>query len=952
VTSVRHGRRWRDIPFARKLAILLIALITVPVIAGVVYSTLTSRSALIATTRIRNLERARGTAEIIDAYFADARADVRTASGISAIVDLCEVPESEAAYERAVRTLRAVRDEQRLTALYVTDRAGRVLAATDERVALDSYQTGRAFLGAIAGDTIIDEPGWDAFDRSVTMKIAHAVRANTGDIVGTATAVVAVAAIDQLTSHDRNYGGFGEFPVLWTGAGLRLSDPAEPTRRFTVWETLPPEQSLVLRQRLGPAYPATQSEDPGLRSLSEWGAWLLYDPTADPHRRVVSERAGALHATIVPLQSQRWVYGIFVPEQRLFASLRGETLRDGAIAFFTLLGALALSVIATRWVSRPLHRVTDAANALARGDMSRRVGLDQADEFGQLAAGFDAMAAALANKEQELQAHAGELERRVEERTATLQLLERASRALASSLEPRKTGSGLAELLVPAAADFCAIHIRDQHGHVRRIACRHADAELNRVAQAMPETRPLRDQDQLITSEERATLRLSGLRVYELTAGLHFVGYLTAATSSPDRVFDADAKVLFEELGRRAGLALANALLHQETQDANRMKDEFLGIVSHELRTPLNAILGWTRLVSLSREAGLDPQKALEAVDRNARALARLVDDLLDVPRIVTGKLTLDVRSVDLIATLHGAIDAIRPTVQAQGLTLEFVSELPSAVLEADSQRLQQVFGNLLSNAVKFTPRGGRVTVRAWRSQEMYAVTIEDSGVGIHRDFLPYVFDRFRQADSSASRSHGGLGIGLSIVRHLVDMHGGQVMVSSDGPGQGSEFTVLLPVPYTELMETLDDNRPASDDAALAALGGLRLLALDDDADARVIVAGLLESAGAIVTTASSATEALALLRDSPGEFDAVLADIGMPDQDGYAFIASLRAASNARLREMPVIAVTAYATLSDRSRVLAAGFDAHVPKPVSLDAVASALLQSRTVTDGDQRRR
>jgi CheY-like chemotaxis protein len=273
-------------------------------------------------------------------------------------------------------------------------------------------------------------------------------------------------------------------------------------------------------------------------------------------------------------------------------------------------------------------------------------------------------------------------------------------------------------------------------------------------------------------------------------------------------------------------------------------------------------------------------------------------------------------------------------------------------MLEADSQRLQQVFGNLLSNAVKFTPRGGRVTVRAGRSQENYAVTIQDTGGGIRRDFLPYVFDRFRQADSSASRSHGGLGIGLSIVRHLVDMHGGQVMVSSDGPGQGSEFTVLLPVPYAKLMDVSDDDHPSTNAAALAVLDGCHVLALDDDADAREIVAGLLESAGASVTIAGSTNEALALLKSSPDRFDAVLADIGMPDEDGFAFIAAVRAASNARLREMPVVAVTAYATHSDRARALAAGFDAHVPKPVSLDALASALLQTRAVPDGNQPRR
>jgi signal transduction histidine kinase/HAMP domain-containing protein len=916
VTPEAARRSWRDMAFAQKLAGLLILLVSVPIVVVVAFTTWTSREALVEAARSRNLERAQATAQVIDAFLLDARADVRTASALSSIVDLCAGPTDPAAYQRAMRSLQAIRTEQGLVAVYVTDRVGRVIASTDGRAPEGSVQAGRTFLSAVAGATLVDDPVLEPFDHRVTLRISSAVRSDAGEIVGTTTALIDVSAIDALTADDSNFGGAGEFGVLWTGAGLRLSHSTPPTHaRFTAWSLLPQETDLVARQRLGPAYGGVASADPALTAIADRGAWLLYDPSIDPHLRIETQEWGALHATAVPLRGQRWLYGIFVPESQLFAALREQIARDWAVAFFTVLAALALSVIAAGWVSQPLRRITDAANALARGEMHQRVGLAQHDEFGQLGAAFDAMAATLAEKEQQLQAHAGELERRVEERTATLQLFERASRSLASSLELRRTAANLATLLVPPLADYCAIEIRDGHGNLKRVAARHAEDARDRRANEMPEVRPLRDPASALSATERVALDLADVRIYELSAGRQFVGYLTLGLTQARGTFAERDEQIFEELGRRAGLALANALLYQEAQDANRLKDEFLGVVSHELRTPLNAIMGWIRLVRMSSEAGIDAEKALEAVDRNARALARLVDDLLDVPRIMLGKLALDLRPIDLVVALQAAVDAIRPSAAAKGLTVHVDITEPSATIAGDAHRLQQVFGNILSNALKFTPRGGRIIVRLVRDADSYSVVVEDTGIGIKKDFLPFVFERFRQADSSTSRAHGGLGIGLSLVRQLVEMHGGRVTAVSEGPGLGSAFSVLLPVSSLEDRDVPELFPPFADTAAIDRLRGVRVLVLDDDEDSRDVAARLLSASGAVVAAIGSVPEANQVLETSAQDIDVVLADVGMPGQDGYAFVSRLRAANDARLRSLPVVAVTRGSTRTCRSR-------------------------------------
>jgi signal transduction histidine kinase/CheY-like chemotaxis protein/HAMP domain-containing protein len=935
--STSLHRRWRNLPFAHKLAGLFIALVSIPIIVVVLYSHFSSREALIAVSRARNLERAQATAQVIDAFFADARADVRVIAGLATVVDLCATAASDERYERAMRSLRAVRAQQGMLAVYVTDRTGRVLAATDGRAPVGSLQTGRAFLTAIAGDTAVDDPEYEEFDGRVALRISTAVRADQGEIIGTVTALVDVTAVDVLTREDENFGGFGEFGVLWTAIGVRLSHSNDNRDRFAPWTELPPDAQLSTRQRLGPAFPTSVPSESAFADVADRGQWLLYDGGTDPHLRIDTREFGVMHVTAVPLRGQRWVYGIFVPEAQLLSALQTQMIRDWAVAFFTVLAALTLSVIAARWVTRPLRLVTETAEALAKGDMHRRVRLDQRDEFGQLGATFDAMAAAIEDKESQLQAHAATLERRVAERTATLQLLERGSRALASSLELRRTAANLATLLVPGAADFCSVDIRDINGNLRRIACRHADPAREQLANQFADIRPARDPAATLTIDERAKLGLSDLRVYELSAGRQFVGHMTIAMSDAARGFAETDERVFEELGRRAGLALANALLFQEAQDANRLKDEFLGVVSHELRTPLNAIIGWTRLAGAPREAGISHQQALDAIDRNARALARLVDDLLDVPRIMMGKLALDLRPIDLVSTVRACVDGIRPAASAKSLRVHFASDFPDAVVEGDVHRLQQAFGNLLSNALKFTRAGGQIDVRIDADQSTYVVTVMDTGVGITKDFLPFVFERFRQADSSTTRAAGGLGLGLAIVRHLVEMHGGQVMAASPGVERGSTFSIRLPMAVTDRQVDMPSVE-ATESAATDRLEGIRLLVLDDDPDSLEVARRMLESAGATVSTATTVASASTALAHQPADIDAVLADIGMPGEDGYAFIGWVREAADARLRSLPVVAVTAYASRSDRARVLAAGFDAHVPKPISLGAIVEAL--------------
>jgi signal transduction histidine kinase/CheY-like chemotaxis protein len=371
-------------------------------------------------------------------------------------------------------------------------------------------------------------------------------------------------------------------------------------------------------------------------------------------------------------------------------------------------------------------------------------------------------------------------------------------------------------------------------------------------------------------------------------------------------------------------------------ETANRIKDEFLATLSHELRTPLNAILGWTTMLRSGRLNAEDSSRALETVERSARAQSQLIDDLLDISRIITGKLRLEIKTIDLSKVINAAIDAVRPAADAKGINLQVILDSDTPVISGDANRLQQVVWNLVSNAVKFTPKSGGVRVRLSTLNSHAEIIVSDTGKGIAPEFLPFIFDRFRQADQTTTRRQGGLGLGLSIVRQLVEMHGGTVHAESTGEGDGASFIVRLPGFAASAAKKSDaENDPAIDQPAkeqiqffgTGELNGLRLLVVDDEADSRGLLRVVLEQSGAAVTTADSAAEALKALQDS--EFDVLVSDIGMPDEDGYMLIGRIRRLPLEKGGRLPAIALTAYARIEDRIRALTAGFQAHLSKPV-----------------------
>ncbi len=388
---------------------------------------------------------------------------------------------------------------------------------------------------------------------------------------------------------------------------------------------------------------------------------------------------------------------------------------------------------------------------------------------------------------------------------------------------------------------------------------------------------------------------------------------------------------------KRAEEAREEALNHAqaarvEAEAANRAKDEFLATVSHELRTPLNAILGWSHILRTNKLDDSTAGRALETIERNAKAQAQLVEDILDVSRIITGKLRLDVLPVELPLVIESAINSVRPAIDAKGLRLETMLDPRAGPVSGDPARLQQVVWNLLSNAVKFTEKGGRVQIRLERANSHIEITVSDTGRGIRTDFLPHVFDRFRQADSTSTRPHGGLGLGLAIVRHLVEMHGGAVEASSPGEGLGATFTVKLPlmISHKDFSQT-DREHPTAPTGARfeqpAILKGLRLLVVDDERDTRDLLVLILEGFGAEIKSCGSASEAMRLLTE--WKPDVVVSDIEMPDEDGYTFIQQVRSLDSLSARNTPAVALTAYARVEDRMRALAAGFQMHIAKPV-----------------------
>ena len=390
-------------------------------------------------------------------------------------------------------------------------------------------------------------------------------------------------------------------------------------------------------------------------------------------------------------------------------------------------------------------------------------------------------------------------------------------------------------------------------------------------------------------------------------------------------------------------------VLRAQAEAAGRMKDEFLATISHELRTPLSAILGWATMLDKDK---LDPaifNRGLDSIKRNAKAQAQLIEDLLDVSRIISGKVHLDIQPVVLTAIVDAALDSVRPAAEAKSIRLKISIDPSAENLRADPGRLQQVIWNLLSNSLKFTASGGSVTVIAQREASMVAISVRDSGEGIKSEFLPFVFDRFQQADSSVTRRHGGLGLGLSITRHLVELHGGTVEAHSEGEGRGATFTVKLPIPAVNRTASLRSDRAGIRQLSQVKSGGppnlqgVKILAVDDSSDTRDLVATVLEECGATVVTSSSVREALSVF--AGWKADVLVCDIGMPEEDGYTFIKTVRQLPSNEGGQTPAIALTGYVRVEDRLRALQAGYQMFVPKPIESTELCTIIT---SVIDGN----
>jgi PAS domain S-box-containing protein len=563
--------------------------------------------------------------------------------------------------------------------------------------------------------------------------------------------------------------------------------------------------------------------------------------------------------------------------------------------------------------------------------------------------------------------------KRAEERRT---FLANVTATLTASLDYNVTLSNLAELVVPRLADWCALEVLEEGlpGPVQ-VAVAHVDPEkvafareLGRKYPADPEARVgvpqvirsgkaefygqipaqlLRDQAKdarhLALIEQ---LQLRSAMVVPLRARDQVLGAMTFVYAESGRNYRVEDLEFAEEIARRASVAIDNARLYVAEQNArqsadiaNRAKDEFLATVSHELRTPLNAILGWAKLLVGSDLDDGKRERAAETIERNAVAMAQLIEDLIDVSRIVSGKMRIETRPVDLGAVVGAALESARPSIEAKGIRLTCKLEPQPGEVRGDPSRLQQVVWNLLSNAVKFSERGGRIDLELRRDGDTLELRVEDNGRGIAAQFLAHVFDRFRQADGRITRSYGGLGLGLSISRDIVQLHGGEIHVQSRGEGLGATFVVRLPAstgsPAPDLPSGSVVRRERSFDWP-PVLRGLKVLVVDDDDDARQLVQQILEECGSQVASASNVQDALSAFFS--GVPDVLVSDIGMPLEDGFDLIRQVRALPAAQGGQVPAIALTAYTRAQDRSQLLSAGYMSHVPKPVEPTELVSVV--------------
>jgi signal transduction histidine kinase/CheY-like chemotaxis protein len=542
--------------------------------------------------------------------------------------------------------------------------------------------------------------------------------------------------------------------------------------------------------------------------------------------------------------------------------------------------------------------------------------------------------------------------------------LARVTATLGSSLEVEKTLATTVDFATFSMADWCSLTVIGPEGALVRVALSHREAErasdvaalrqrtLDRNARNLPALVLAKGETQTLTPEELSSLddpeqvvlvqALGTGHVLSVPLSVQGRAHGVFSWVRSARPFDASERFLGEQVAQRAAIAIEHAQLYRDAQRANHLKDEFLATLSHELRTPLQAIVGWARLLQTGNLDGDAEKKAIETISRNAQSQNQLISDVLDVSRIIAGKLRLNLRSVHLVEEIERAIDTVRPAVEAKQIRLDALLDPSAGPISGDPDRLQQVVWNLLSNAIKFVPRGGRVLVRLEPVNSHVQVVVEDNGPGIPEQFLPFIFERFRQADSSTTRRHGGLGIGLAIVRHIVELHGGTVAARNRDVGTGAIFTLAFPrrsVAVAGAGGPVEEHPTA--DRALSidggpSLDGLRVLVVDDEQDAREMVAAALELNGARVYLAAEASEAFdVLVRERP---DVLLSDIEMPGRDGYELIQEVRKLPREKGGATPAVALTAYATMDHRVRSLRAGFQLHVVKPVQPAELATVV--------------
>jgi PAS domain S-box-containing protein len=581
--------------------------------------------------------------------------------------------------------------------------------------------------------------------------------------------------------------------------------------------------------------------------------------------------------------------------------------------------------------------------------------------------------------------------------------LAEASGLLANSLDYETTLGSVAKLAVPNLADWCVVHIVGDNEQVQQLAVAHSDPAKEKAARLMQERYPVdrngnigvpnvlrtgRSEFYPVVNPERLALvarnnemadalnrlGLKSCMIVPLVARNRTLGTITLATAESNRYYDANDLTLAENVAHRIALAVDNARLYREAQKAvtareealrvrddllsrehtareeaefaNRAKDEFLATVSHELRTPLNAILGWAHMLRANRLDQVTQTRALETIERNAKSQAQLIEDILDVSRIVAGKLHLEVRPVELATLVDAAIDSVRPAADAKGIILEAILDPRAGPVLGDPNRLQQVIWNLAANAVKFTGKGGSVQVRLQRAGAYVEVVVSDTGQGINSAFLPHVFERFRQADATSTRSHGGLGLGLAIVRHLVEMHGGAVFADSPGEGKGATFTVRLPLLMAAVDKRNIDRLQASGanitTESSLRLEGVHIMIVDDEPDTREMLRLLMGQLGAEVRVCASSDEAMGVLNEwNP---DVIVSDIEMPDEDGYELIRKVRRLEAEKGgRTVPAVALTAYGRVEDRLQALSAGYQIHMAKPAEPNELALVIASLAT---------